>query len=166
MILYSNFQIPYLHLIMVGKLNLMKKNLKMNILWMIYHTWDDCKWWPQKRGRRLQRMSWNAAPHHQGNWRNGWSFTHIDILYTLFHDLLYRISVQHELKPADTPKRVEFLSMASSLHAQWCFGVRYILPQWWSLVPCRLLHKHSKLSCLEFKEPSHFLNNVVASPKY
>ncbi len=55
--------------------------------------------------------------------------------------------------------------MGSSLCTGWCFSVWYILLQWWSLVPFRWLHKHVKLSCLEFGEPSHFLNNVVASPK-
>ncbi len=35
--------------------------------------------------------------------------------------------------------------------------------QQWSLVPFRGLHKRAKRLCLEFREPSHFSNNVVAS---
>ncbi len=39
--------------------------------------------------------------------------------------------------------------MASLLHMQGCFGVRYIFLPRWSLVPFRWLHKCAKLSCLE-----------------
>ncbi len=84
--------------------------------------------------------------------------------YHTLHSIAYpyKISIQHELKPVDSPKRAEFcwwlLHYAHS-------DVSYILLQWWSLVPFRWLHKHEKLSCWEFEKPSHFSNNVVASTK-
>ncbi len=83
--------------------DLIKKKLKMNIHSIIYFTWDDRLWGPQRRGRWLQKTSQNAPPHRHNDWHRTSAFTFFDIpVYP------YKILIQHKLKSADSLKKAEF----------------------------------------------------------
>ncbi len=138
----------------------------MTIHSMIYYTWDDhYPWCPQRKGRWLQKMLQNALHIITMTGAAGRVFTYVDILYTSFHSIPLKNFDITWVKVSWFLKKRWVLSIALSPHTQWCFGVWNVLLQRWSLVTFGWLHKHVKLSCLVFREPSHFLNNIVEYSK-
>ncbi len=116
-------------------LNLIFKKSKMNTGSMIYHIQDNHLWWPQRK-ERSDCKECHRMRHHiiTTIGAAGRAFTHIDILYTLFHSLPIQNFDSTWIKASWFDENTRVLPMASSLHTQWCFSVGYILLQRWSLV--------------------------------
>ncbi len=99
---FPNSASPSYHAI----INVIKKHV------MIYHTWHDRLWWPQRGWRRLQKMSPNTPDIITTTGTAGLQvgLSHASTCHTLhFLAYPYKISIQLEfLKPVDSPKRVEF----------------------------------------------------------
>ncbi len=113
-------------------------------------------------------MSQNTPLHHHDDQHSRQGFhTHQCIIHFIRIAYLYNILIQHELTPADLSKKVEFFYKlrhytrgdVSVFNNMFFFNN----VAWFHL--CRRLHKHVKLTYLEFGEPACFSNNVVVYQK-
>ncbi len=106
---------------------------------------DDCK-------------ACHRAPHHIITMTGtaGRSFTHVDIRFTLFHSLPIQNFDSTRVKAKWFVNKRRVVLMSSSLSGWWCFDIRYILLQRWSLVPFKSLHKYLKVTFLCLENPHIF----------